>query len=129
MKPGPVTKPDKKNTATSFDDDFMSANGNVIVFFWIYGKFAAIRKPNSGRMVYKISINNNILSYKTWKQNSKISNTAPMLLLWLKVLFLPKNADFSQKNAEISKIKKTFVLKGILSETNMCVLTCQISIS
>ena len=33
MKPGPVTKPDKKNTATSFDDDFMSANGNVIVFF------------------------------------------------------------------------------------------------
>ena len=35
MKLGPVTKLDKRNTATSkkIDDDVMSKNGEVIVFF------------------------------------------------------------------------------------------------
>ena len=73
MKLGPVAKIDKRNTATSnkIDDDAMTANGDVFVFFPIYGQFAAIRKPDSGRMVYKsyIFINNNLLFYKTWKQN------------------------------------------------------------
>ena len=32
----------------------MSAICDVIVFFPIYGQFAAIREPDSGRMVYKI---------------------------------------------------------------------------
>ena len=56
MKLGPVTKLDKRNTSTSkkkkIDDDFMSGNCDVIVFFPIYGQFAAIRKPDSGRMFY-----------------------------------------------------------------------------
>ena len=49
----------------------MSANSDVIVFFPIYGQFAAIRKRDLGRMVYKTCIftNSNLLSYKTWKQN------------------------------------------------------------
>ena len=52
----------------------MLANCDVIVFFPIYGQFAAIRMPDSGRMVYNIYvfINNNLLSYKTFyliKQN------------------------------------------------------------
>ena len=40
------------------------------------------------------------------------------------VLFLPKKADFLQKNADISKITEALVLKGIFSETTyvcMCV--------
>ena len=38
-----------------------------------------------------------------------------------------KNTDFLQKNADISKIKRALVLKGIFSETKYeCVLTCQI---
>ena len=51
---GPVNKLDKRNTATSkkFDDDPMSANCDM-VFSQIYGQFAAIEKPDSGRMVYK----------------------------------------------------------------------------
>ena len=69
MKLGLVTKPNKKNTATSKkqkksnNDDVMSENCNV--FFPIHGQFAAIAKPNSGRMVYKTYIfnNNNLLSY------------------------------------------------------------------
>ena len=57
MKLGPVTK---------LDDDLMSENCGVNVFYPIYGKFAAIRKPESGRMVYKtyICIDSNFLSYR-----------------------------------------------------------------
>ena len=51
-----------------------------------------------------------------------------MLLLWVKVLFLPKNADIFENNANISKINEVLVLKGIFSETtNPCVFTYQIS--
>ena len=68
MALGLVTKLDNKNTETLeiSDDDAMLVNGDVIVFFPIYDQFAAIRKPNSGGMVYKtyILINNNLLSYK-----------------------------------------------------------------
>ena len=72
MKLGPVTERDKGNTATSnkFDDEFMPVNCDVIVVvFSIYGQFAAIWKPDPGRMVYKtyIFINSNLLSYKTRK--------------------------------------------------------------
>ena len=47
----------------------MLTNFGAIVFFPIYGQFAAIRKPDSESMVYKTSIfiNNNLLSYKNWK--------------------------------------------------------------
>ena len=58
MKVGPVTKPDKRNKTTSkkFPDDVMSANCGVIVIFPIYGKFGAIRKPDSGGIVCKTYI-------------------------------------------------------------------------
>ena len=43
----------------------MSTNFDFIVFFPVYGQFAATRKLDSGRMVNKtyIFINNNLLSY------------------------------------------------------------------
>ena len=53
MKLGPVTKLDKRNTATpkkkkkKIDDDLMLANCGVIVFFPIYGQLTVIWKPNS----------------------------------------------------------------------------------
>ena len=34
-------------------------------------------------------------------------------MLWEKVLFFTKNADFLQNNADISKIKGALVLAGI----------------
>ena len=71
MKLGPENKIDKKNTATSkkFFDDVMLKNCDVIIFFPIFGQFAAIWKPDSGRIVYKTYIfsNSNYLSYKKWK--------------------------------------------------------------
>ena len=49
----------------------MSANCDVVVISSIYGQFEAIWNPDSRCMVCKtyIFINNNILSYKNWKQN------------------------------------------------------------
>ena len=49
----------------------------------IYGQFGAIWKSNSGRIVCKtyIFINSNLLSYKIWKQNKKISNITLTLSL------------------------------------------------
>ena len=45
------------------DNDITAANCDVIVIFLIYGQFGAIRKPDSGRMVYKIYIftNSNLM--------------------------------------------------------------------
>ena len=100
MKLGSVTKFNKRNKATSkkIDDGVVSSNCDVIVIFLIFGQFGAIRKLDSGGIVCKtyIFINSNLLSHKNWKQNYKISNTALTLLLWVKVLFLPKKADFWQ---------------------------------
>ena len=68
MKPGPVTKLDKKTKQRQKkpDDDIMSANCDAIVIFPIYGKFGAIRKPDSGRTACKIYIfiSGSLLSYK-----------------------------------------------------------------
>ena len=83
-------------------------------------------EPDSGRSVCKtyIFINSNSSILEKLKTELKIFNTAPTLSLSVKVLFLPKRANFLQKNADISKIKTVLVLKGIFSETAyVCVLT------
>ena len=117
MKLGPVTKIDKRNTKTC-GNDVLSPNIDFIVIFRIYGQFEAIRKPNSRRMVCNshIFMNINFSSYKNSKQSIKISNTALILLLWIKVIFLPKTLIFSERNAEISKVKQVLVWKSIFSE-------------
>ena len=99
MKLGPVTKYDKriKTTSQKRDDDFMSGNCNVTAVFPIFGQFGAIQKLDSGCIVCKTYIFTNLLSYKNWKQNYKFFNTTLTLLLWVNVLFLPKNADILQK--------------------------------
>ena len=58
MKFGPVTKIDKRNTATlkRFDDDFMSASCDFIVIFSVYGQYEVIQKPDSGRIISKTCI-------------------------------------------------------------------------
>ena len=63
-----VTRIGKRNTTTSkkIDKDFMPANCDVIVICPNYGKFGAIQKPDSGRIVCitYVFINSNLLSYK-----------------------------------------------------------------
>ena len=110
----------EKATSKKFYD-VISEIYDVTDIFPIYSRSGAIRKPDSGRIVCKtyIFINSNFLSYKDWKQNQKISNTALTLLLSVKVLFWTKSAII--RNAYISKFKRALVLKGIFSETNVCV--------
>ena len=77
---------------------------DVIVFFLIYGWFEAIRKLDSRHMVCDsyIFINNNLLPYKNWKQNLKISNTALPLLIWVKILSFSEKCLFFAKKVQIS---------------------------
>ena len=55
MKPGPVTKFDKRNKTTSkkFGVNVMSEDSDVIVIVWIFGQFEAVRRPDSGHRVCK----------------------------------------------------------------------------
>ena len=73
MELEPVTKLDKKNTATSkkFDVEVKSENWDVTVIFPIYGQFGAIRKQDFGLIVCNayIFINTNSLPNKNPKQN------------------------------------------------------------
>ena len=51
----------------------MLANCDVVVFFTIYDQFAAIWRPDSGRMVYKtyIFINSNLFILQNLKTELK----------------------------------------------------------
>ena len=68
IKLGPVTKFDKRNTATlqKIVDGVISKNCGNIFIFRIYGQFGVIQKPDSRDMICKtyIFINSNPLSYK-----------------------------------------------------------------
>ena len=68
------------------------------------------------------------LFYLTKTENrTKKSNIPRVILPWVKKLFLPKNADFLQKIAEISKILWFFVLKVIFLETQYLCTKFQVS--
>ena len=59
MKPGPVTKLNKRNKKEDLkkiDNDTMLTNRDITVIFTTYGQFTAILKPDSGRIVYKTYI-------------------------------------------------------------------------
>ena len=66
-----ITKLDIRNKTASkkLDDDAMSTNCDVVVTFFIYGRFRAIQNPDSGRIDCNVFINSNILSCKNWKWN------------------------------------------------------------
>ena len=77
----------------------------------MYGQFGSIWKLDSQGIACKtyISIKNNFLSYKNWKQTQNVFNKALILLLLVKVLFLKKYANFSNK-------KKKKLTSAILRE-------------
>ena len=96
MKLGPVTKIDKRNTARSKKFDEFLQSCDVIVIFPIYGQFVAIRKPDPGRIKKKLTFSIIVVFYVTKTENitKKTCYTAVILLLCIKVLFLPQNANF-----------------------------------
>ena len=76
----------------------MLSNCDAIANFLISGQFGVIRKPGSGRIV-KLTFSFKVTFYliKTENRTKKIFNTAVTLLLWVKVLFLPKKRWFFAK--------------------------------
>ena len=94
MKLGPVTKLDKRNTATSKKLTMTSCMQIVtsLSFFRFVTnlKLPGSRIPDAWSVKLTFSLTVNALSYKTWKQDLKICNAAVILLLWVKVLFLQK---------------------------------------
>ena len=81
MKLGPVTKPDKKNMATSYIYMTVRLRRQDVIIFLIYGQFEAIQKLDYGRMVCKTYIF--IITFFLTKTviRTKKSNTALILLL------------------------------------------------
>ena len=71
MKLGPVTKLDKRNKtkSTQIYDDVMSENCNVITIFPIYGIFGVTRKPDSGRIVSKVTFSLTVIFHLTKTEN------------------------------------------------------------
>ena len=79
MKLGSVTKLDKRNKMMlkKFDDNFISANCDVIVVFWISGQFGTIRKSDSRRIVCKLTFSLKAIFYLTKTENSTYPLTSP----------------------------------------------------
>ena len=74
MKLGPVTRFDKRNETTSknSDDDVMSGIVTSVIFL-IFGKFGAVRRPDSGHRVCKSYVfsNSNLFFTKTENKTKK----------------------------------------------------------
>ena len=101
----------------------------LLLLFLIYGCFGAIRNTDSGRMVCdSFLLIATFYLTKSENRTKKISNTAVILLVSVKVLILSKMLIFCKnKTAEIHKIKGILALKDIFSETKyLCVPTYQI---
>ena len=101
----------------------MSVKCDVIFIFTIYSQLWAIRNLDSRHIVCKtyIFINSNFLSYKKWKKNWHSFHTIALS----KRTILVKKRQFLAKDADICKIKKVLVLKGVLYETTyVSVLMC-----
>ena len=125
MKLGSVTKPDKRKKTTSkkFCDDVMSEYSHTIAIFPIYSQFGAIWKPDSRCIVCKtyFFINTNFFLQKLKTELKNLWHRSSTIALTILVLFWPKSADFCKRNANINKIKRVLLLKGIFYEsTHVC---------
>ena len=125
MKLRPVTKFDRENMSTS-KNMTMTLFQQIVTslpFFQFMANLQSCgsRIPDGWSIKFTLSLT--ITFYLTKTENrTKKSLTHVwyyILLLWAEVLFFPKIAYFGIKNADIIKIKKALVLKGIISETTL----------
>ena len=110
-------------------DDVIPESCDVIVIFLIYGQFGAIRKPDSGYIVCKLipSLIRTFYLIKTENRTVKFLTQLSQYCFEKGTIFAKKTLIFCKKNADINKIKRTFVLKVVFSQTAyVFVLTCEI---
>ena len=102
----------------------MSTNCDIIVIFPIYGQFGVTQKPDSGHIVCKTYFSSKVTFYTT-KTDSRTKKSNIDLS---KGTAFAKNTDFLQEGADIRKIKRALVLKGLFSETAyVCTYKFQVS--
>ena len=84
----------------------MSENCEVIVIFRSFGQFEAVWRPDSGHEPAEVMFSVTV-TFGLTKTESRTKKSLTQLshLLWVMVLFWTKNANFLQKDADISKIK------------------------
>ena len=124
MKLGSVTKLDKRNKnplnlmMTSFRKIITSFS-----FFPVYWRFRVIRIPWSIKLIFSLIVT----FYLTKTEDiTKISATQLSHYSLSKGTILVKNADFLQKNAAISKIKRLLILKAYCENKYGYELTCEV---
>ena len=92
-------------------------------FFPIYWRFRVIRIPQSIKLIFSLIVT----FYLTKTEDiTKISATQLSHYSLSKGTILVKNADFLQKNAAISKIKRLLVLKAYCENKYGYELTCEV---
>ena len=124
-KHGPITNLDKKITAMS-----KKLVGRHVKNLWRHCNFSDLwaiwSNPKAGFQTHKkltcktcktpvkliFSLIVAFIKQKLKAELKNLKNTALILLLWVKVLFLQKMLIFA-KNGDISKIKEVLVLKGM----------------
>ena len=119
VKLGPVTKPDKRNKTTSRQLD--EASRQQILTLLLYFKFMANLEQSRSRIPEASSVKLTFsLTVTFYLTKTNVSNTALTLL--------PKSC-FLEKNVDISKIKRTLVLKVIFSRTTCVYLRIKFQVS
>ena len=104
MKLGPVTKLDKRNVKKIDDDvcwQMLLSNFRLMTDLEQSGRWI----PDAWSVKLKFSLMVAFYLTKT-KNRSEKSNTSLILLLSIKVLFLPKNADSLEKMLTLAKLKE-----------------------
>ena len=108
----PVTKRDKKNTATSknFDDNIMSANCDVIVLFPIYDILKPSRSYIPEAWSIKLAFPSTTTFYSTTTENSSKKPLTQLTYYCFKVLFFQKMLTFCQKLLMSGKLRRSWYL-------------------
>ena len=111
LKLGPVTKRDKRNKITSkkIDFDVMLKNCDANVIFRIFGKFGAIRRPDSGHRVRKSYVfsNRDVFFAKTENKTKKsLTQLCSHTTALSKGTLLDKKHQFLQKMLILVKLRE-----------------------
>ena len=108
MKLGPVTNIDKENT-TTLKKITMTSCRQIVTSLSFFQFMANLEQSRSRSIKGTYSLIVTFYFIKTENRQNSF-NTAFTLLLWVKVLFLTKNVNFLQKNANNSEINRVLVL-------------------
>ena len=126
MKLLPVTKLESRNKKASMKLTSCQKIMTSLSFFQLMVNLELSGSQIPDVQFVKLTFSLIVSFYLTKICRTKKSLTQLSHYSFVKGTIFAKNADFLQKNVDISKIKRVFVPKGIFSETKYeCILTNQ----